>query len=152
MSRQCGAGLLAIVLLSVAARASAQTDVEKRLNELERRVKALESGQQQLQAAPSPSPASTESLATWIEKVRLKIRSNINLTGGIPRNPEVVFEIALAPTGEVQSAKRIRSSGNAAWDDTVQRAILRSSPLPKPDNPAVFRSPLQLQFRPQERF
>ena len=65
---------------------------------------------------------------------------------------EVVFEIALAPTGEVQSAKRIRSSGNAAWDDTVQRAILRSSPLPKPDNPAVFRSPLQFQFRPQERF
>jgi colicin import membrane protein len=35
-----------------------------------------------------------------------------------------------------------------SYDDAVQRAILKSSPLPKPDRPEMFRRVLTLQFRP----
>ncbi|HYT96586.1 MAG TPA: protein TolA, partial [Casimicrobiaceae bacterium] len=33
-------------------------------------------------------------------------------------------------------------------DDAVQRAILKSSPLPKPTQPELFVRTLQLRFRP----
>jgi len=52
MSRECVTALLAIVLFSAAMPVSAQTDVEKRLDNLGRRVKALESVNQQTQRAP----------------------------------------------------------------------------------------------------
>ena len=35
-----------------------------------------------------------------------------------------------------------------AYDDAVQRAILKSSPLPKPTQPELFVRTLQLRFRP----
>jgi colicin import membrane protein len=35
-----------------------------------------------------------------------------------------------------------------AYDEAVQRAILKSSPLPRPDNPDLFRRNLTLKFRP----
>jgi colicin import membrane protein len=45
-----------------------------------------------------------------------------------------------------------RSSGNSAYDDAVQRAILRASPLPLPPDPAMFNMfrELNLKIRPKE--
>jgi len=37
-----------------------------------------------------------------------------------------------------------------AYDDAVQRAILKSSPLPRPDRPELFQRNLTLKFRPQD--
>jgi colicin import membrane protein len=42
------------------------------------------------------------------------------------------------------------SSGSAAYDEAVMRAILKASPLPKPDTPALFQRSLELRFRPQD--
>jgi colicin import membrane protein len=47
--------------------------------------------------------------------------------------------------------KQTRSSGNPAYDEAVYRAILKSSPLPKPDNPALFERRLELRFRPLDK-
>ena len=66
-------------------------------------------------------------------------------------NPEAVFDVTLLPTGEVLSASRRKSSGNAAYDEAVERAILKSSPLPKPDDPALFQRRLELRFKPQDQ-
>lgn len=64
-----------------------------------------------------------------------------------------MFDVALLPTGEVLpgSVKLRRSSGNPAYDDAVHRAILRSSPLPKPDNPTLFVRQLELRFHPLDK-
>jgi colicin import membrane protein len=86
-----------------------------------------------------------------MDKVRFRIRSNIILPQGIAGNPEAVFDVALLPTGEVLSVKQTRSSGNPAYDEAVYRAILKSSPLPKPDNPALFERRLELRFRPLDK-
>jgi len=43
-----------------------------------------------------------------------------------------------------------KSSGNRAYDEAVERAILKSSPLPKPDQAEVFQRQLSLKFRPLE--
>ena len=54
------------------------------------------------------------------------------------------------PTGEVLSVRLKKPSGSAAYDAAVERAILKSSPLPKPDKGELFQRELILTFRPHE--
>ena len=54
-------------------------------------------------------------------------------------------------TGEVLTVRKRKPSGNAAYDDAVERAIAKSSPLPQPDDRSVFQRQLELRFRPQDR-
>jgi colicin import membrane protein len=68
-------------------------------------------------------------------------------------NPEIIFEAILLPDGNTLQPPRIkRSSGSAACDDAVLRAVIRAQPLPLPPDPvlvAQFRE-LSLNFRPNE--
>jgi len=50
----------------------------------------------------------------------------------------------------VLAAKLRKSSGVKAYDDAVERAILKSSPLPLPERREVFEARLELKFRPQD--
>ena len=84
----------------------------------------------------------------YVAKIRNKILRNI--IAEVPGNPEAVFSVVQLPTGEVLTATLTKSSGNAAYDQAVERAILKSSPLPKPDQADVFKRELTLKFRPQE--
>ncbi|MSQ74007.1 MAG: TonB C-terminal domain-containing protein, partial [Betaproteobacteria bacterium] len=38
--------------------------------------------------------------------------------------------------------------GVGALDDAIERAILKSSPLPKPDRPELFTRNFELRYRP----
>jgi len=44
----------------------------------------------------------------------------------------------------------IKPSGHEAYDQAVERAILKSSPLPRPERPDQFQRELQLKFKPRE--
>lgn len=91
-------------------------------------------------------------LATWRDKIVGKVRGNIIFdVNSVPPTIEAIFDVTLLPTGEVLNAVKRKSSGNASYDEAVYRAILKSSPLPKPDDPALFQRQLELKFRPQDR-
>lgn len=81
------------------------------------------------------------------EKVRRFIIEPPNLQG----NPEVEFDVVLLPGGEVLGAKTRKPSGTAAWDNAVERAILKAQPLPLPPDPALFKDfrELHLKIRPK---
>jgi colicin import membrane protein len=100
------------------------------------------------QFAPPPAPPSPD--AGYVDKIRSKIKANIVLPPEIKGNPEAIFDVVQLPTGEVFSARLRKSSGHEAYDQAVERAILKSSPLPRPERPDQFRRELQLKFRPQE--
>jgi colicin import membrane protein len=127
-------------------------------DELAREQMALASGRERDQiadmlkrdAAAASAAASTKSLAGWIDKIRSKIKGNILLPPDIKGNPEAIFDVVQLPTGEVLSTKLRKSSGNAAYDAAVERAILKSSPLPRPDRQDQFRRELELKFRPHD--
>jgi colicin import membrane protein len=97
------------------------------------------------QAAPAPSAN-----AGYVDKIRTRIKMNVVLPPDIKGNPEAIFDVIQLPTGEVLSARLMKSSGHKAYDEAVERAILKSSPLPKPDRPEQFQRELQLKFKPQE--
>jgi len=94
--------------------------------------------------------ARNRAMQTWIDKIRGKIRGNIVLPPDIRGNPEALVLVTQLPTGQVLDAKLVISSGHTAYDDAVMRAILKSSPLPKPDSPGLFERDLKLTFHPKD--
>jgi colicin import membrane protein len=94
--------------------------------------------------------ASKRGLADYASKIRGKVRGNIVLPPGIAGNPEAIFEVNQLPTGEVLAVRLKRSSGSPALDTAIERAILKSSPLPKPDDPSLFERSLEIKYRPFE--
>jgi colicin import membrane protein len=124
-------------------------------------AEALQREQQQLAAAQEQqrikeqlardaAAARSRALATWTDKIRAKIRGFIVLPPDLKGNPEALFLVTQLPTGEVLQVQLVISSGNTAYDDAVYRAILKSSPLPKPDTPGLFERELKLTFRPRD--
>ena len=88
--------------------------------------------------------------AGYIDKIRTKIKKSIVTPSEIKGNPVVVFNIVQLPTREVFSVRLVKTSGNALLDSAVERAILRSSPLPKPDRPEQWLREFNISFRPLE--
>jgi colicin import membrane protein len=97
---------------------------------------------EQLQSAARRA-AQTE----YIDRIRAKIRGNIVLPPNLQGNPEAVFTVTQLPSGDVLDVVLTHTSMNAALDGAIERAIRKSSPLPKPSTGAPERS-LRLTFRP----
>jgi len=130
-------------------------DTQKRMREelaREQASLAVDRERQMLKdlAAREASSASSKAQAAWIDKVRAKIRGNIVLPPDIKGNPEAVFEVVQLPTGEVLSVKLKKSSGVAALDSAIDRAVLKSSPLPKPDGTFAVPREFELRYKPLE--
>jgi len=102
------------------------------------------------QLARDMAAAQKSALSGYAEKIKGKVRGNIVMPLDIKGNPEAIFVVIQLPTGEVLSAKLRKSSGNPAYDTAVERAILKSSPLPKPDKGELFERELILKFHPHD--
>jgi colicin import membrane protein len=87
-----------------------------------------------------------------IGKIIAKIRRNIVMPPDVADDARAEFAVTLLPGGGVLSARLTRSSGNAAYDNAVERAILKSQPLPLPPDAALFNRfrELKLVFKPVE--
>ena len=93
--------------------------------------------------------ASNLGQSEYMDQIRRKIRGNIVLPSGIVGNPEAQFAVTQLPSGEILPPVVIKkSSGNKALDEAVERAILKSSPLPKPKNPKDFERTLGISYKP----
>lgn len=84
-------------------------------------------------------------------KIQNKITRNIVMPPGVSDDALAVFRVTLLPGGSILSAVKQKSSGNAAYDNAVERAILKSDPLPLPPDPAMFKDfrVLRLEFQPR---
>ncbi|MBI5430406.1 MAG: cell envelope integrity protein TolA [Nitrosomonadales bacterium] len=85
-------------------------------------------------------------------KIMAKIRRNIVMPANVPDDARAEFSVTLLPGGAVLEAKLLKASGNAAYDSAVERAILKSDPLPLPPDVSLFNKfrQLKLVFRPTE--
>ena len=127
-------------------------DMTQRLREqLAQEQKALQDHERKdvLKQFTSPPTAGLPD-AGYIDKIRTKIKKSIVTPSEIKGNPVVVFNIVQLPTGEVLSVRLVKTSGNALLDSAVERAILKSSPLPKPDRPEQWLREFNINFRPLE--
>jgi colicin import membrane protein len=127
---------------------------EKRLAEARERqareAEALKAQAQREQAAAADA-AKARANADYIRRIQAKIKGNVVVPPEIAGNPEAIFDVVQLPTGEIIDAQLRKSSGNRAYDEAVHRAIIKSSPLPRPDSPDLFRRSLSLRFKPFEQ-
>ncbi len=123
-------------------------------SQLKSSAKAQATAQQMANAAAAEAEqrasANKRGVADYANKIRVRVRSNIALPPSIQGNPEAVFMVDQLPTGEVLDVRLKRSSGNTALDAAIERAIRRSSPLPRPDDPSQFKRELEIKYRPFE--
>ncbi|HMV55162.1 MAG TPA: energy transducer TonB [Rhodocyclaceae bacterium] len=123
---------------------SARVDQQKRrVNE----AAALENELARLGDARARA-ATGKSLASWVDKIRLKVGGNVIAPPGLNGNPEAEFAVSLLPDGGLIDVKLRKSSGSKALDEAIERAIRKSDPLPRPDDPGVFQRELTLKIRP----
>ena len=106
---------------------------------------------QKADAARKASAARASALGEYIGRIQAKVRGNWILPQDLQGNPEAIFLVIQLPTGEVLSTKLLKSSGNPAYDTAVERAILKSSPLPLPSDRSLFDRELKLTFRPRDK-
>ncbi len=89
----------------------------------------------------------------YVVKIQSKIRRNIVMPPDVPDAARVEFAVTLLPDGSVLSARKGKPSGSAAYDDAVERAILKAQPLPLPPDANLARTrfrDLKLGFQPKE--
>ncbi|MBT9613484.1 MAG: TonB C-terminal domain-containing protein [Burkholderiales bacterium] len=120
---------------------------------------AEQARQQQAQAdlarrAQAQQSAAQQSIVNdYTGRIQSKIQSKLNKALCGDGKPQLEFDIALLPTGQLRGNPILRKgSGLAACDKAVENAILQSDPLPVPPQPEAFSffRELHLKFRPNE--
>lgn len=126
------------------AEATAQKQRQEALNRMMGLAGANGSAKDTGTALRSAGPSSS-----YGGKVRARVKPNIIFTEDIAGNPTGEVEVRSAPDGTIISQRLIKSSGNAAWDDAVIKAIIRTGTMPR-DVDGTVPSPMILQFRPKD--
>lgn len=99
---------------------------------------ATATGNAQVSSGPS---------ASYAGRIVARIKPNIVLTSPVPGNPVAEVEVRTAPDGTIVGRKLIKSSGVAAWDDAVLKAIDKTEVLPR-DVDGRVPANLLIGFRP----
>ncbi|MBI5918333.1 MAG: cell envelope integrity protein TolA [Nitrosomonadales bacterium] len=122
-----------------------------------RAEQAAKAAQEKLQAErdrlnAEQAVAAGRVLDEYAAKIRSKIKHNVVMPPDVADEAKAEFDVTLLPGGMVLGARLTKSSGNAAYDSAVERAILKSQPLPLAPDVTLFNrfSNLHLKFSPVE--
>ena len=119
---------------------------KRKVAEAEKKRKAAE----QAELAAQRQAAMQITINKYGQYIREKVERNWRLPPGSRQGLSCIVSVKMIPGGEVIQAQVIRSSGDAAFDRSVETAVLKASPLPVPQDPEVmqqFRS-LNFEFKP----
>ena len=102
----------------------------------------------QAQLAEEAAQARAQSaLSEFIPYIQEKVQNNWLRPLGSPPGLSCVIQVTLIPGGEVVGTRVVRSSGNQLFDESVERAVQKASPLPLPDDPALFKYFREINFK-----
>jgi colicin import membrane protein len=130
---------------------AAAVERERQQHEAQRKQREAEEAKRRAEAAARA--AQQKLIDDWKARIQAKIKGRVVVPANIQGNPEARFDVVLLPGGEVLSATLRKSSGMAAYDDAVERAIMAAQPLPVPGETDLFQEnfrELALVFRPKD--
>ncbi len=117
-------------------------------------AQAAQAEQERARAAQAAAAASaiTNEVGKYKGLISAKIRRNIVRPLDALDNVQAEFDVVLLPGGYVLSARLSKPSGSAAYDEAVERAIMKAQPLPLPQDVSLFNRfrELHLIFTPKE--
>lgn len=135
------------------AQAMAAEAAAEAADELAQERRQLAEARELATRAAAQAAAREKAIQDYRGRIVQKIRGVLRLPANLQGNPEVLFQVRLLANGEVTRVVLIQSSGQPAYDQEVERAILKASPLPLPPDKeasAAFREHLRLKFRPRD--
>lgn len=123
----------------------------ERKREAERRKEAESALREQMAAEEKQREDARAARAmAEVERFTLLIRQRVERAwirpGAVAAGTSCVVRVRLVPGGEVVDARVVRSSGNAAFDRSVESAVYKASPLPLPTDTQMFEYFRELEF------
>ncbi len=112
----------------------AARELERQLAEEERLLAATDSG----------------ALAEYVGLIRQKVTRNWIRPPGAGAGLECEVLVTQIPGGEVAAVRVDRCNADDAVRRSIEAAVLRSSPLPLPADPALFERNLRFTFKPEQ--
>lgn len=136
----------------VEAEAKAKAEAEakaKAAAEAKAKAEAERALQEQLAAerAALDAARNQDIISQYVGLIDAKVRRNWILPATSRPGLSCVVQVQLMPTGDVISVQIVQSSGDAAFDRSVEAAVYRAAPLPLPPEPGLFDNFRTLQFR-----
>jgi len=119
-----------------------EAEAQREVQRLQREQEAINRDLQARQVA-----AQARLVDEYRAKINAKIKSRIVTPPNLPGDPVVEFDVTLLPGGDILEVKLKKSSGFAAFDSAVERAIHLSKPLPLPPDPTLFRDFRELSLK-----
>ena len=95
-----------------------------------------------------PGPEQAGRLDQYIRLIENRIQQNWIRPASAPGGLDCVVNITQIPSGDVVDVRVGRCNGDEATIRSLEAAVLRSSPLPRPPTPSMFERNLQIIFRP----
>ena len=131
-----------------------QEDIQRQREENERLRIELEADQraeeiedEERRMAANDSPA----MAAYQFAIAQKIRRNWSVPASASPDTVCVANVRQLAGGEIVGVTIISCNGDEAVKRSVEAAIHRSSPLPRPSEPGLFRPLLELNLRPEQQ-
>ncbi|MGQ0587886.1 MAG: cell envelope integrity protein TolA [Gammaproteobacteria bacterium] len=100
------------------------------------------------EAAARAAGARQTRLDEWAAVLTRHVADNFRIPPGAPATFQCQVRMQLLPDGTVTNAKIVRSCGSPLLDQSVEDAVHRSSPMPRPADPSVFDRDLTINFQP----
>ena len=129
------------------------TEIKKRLQTLEElRNSTLEDDVSETLTSLVDAVVDEES-ASYINAINAAISANWNRPPSARRGMEVVLQVELFPSGELNTVNVVESSGNDAFDLSAEKAVKAVKKFSVPDNAELFEKNfrvLKLRFNPED--
>lgn len=142
-----------------AAEEKARQEKERRAAEERAKAEALRKEQERRQAElvaameaeeALAQAASSGELARYLALIQQKVERNWVRPPSAQPGLECEVAVQQLPNGDVVDARTVRCNGDAAVQRSVENAVRRSSPLPLPENRALFERNLRFIFKPEQ--
>jgi colicin import membrane protein len=89
-------------------------------------------------------------LAEYMGQIQATVNRNWIRPPGATKGLKCTVRVEQIPGGQVVRVVITKSSGNVAFDRSVENAVLKSSPLPQPKDPSLFDRELKFEFEPED--
>ena len=128
-----------------------QEDIQRQREENERIRRELEAEERQAEIdaeARRLAAADSPEMAAYTFAMAQKIRRSWAVPASANEETVCVVRVRQTRTGDVISANIVSCNGDDAVRRSVEAAVMRASPLPRPSNPDLFREDLRITLRP----
>ena len=133
----------------------AEAEKKRKAEERRRAEQALQArlaAEQQARLAAQTEQAASDALSAAAGRIRAAIENNWRRPATSRQGLKAVILLRVGRSGDVQSVKIVRSSGDPFFDQSAEVAVKKASPLPIPTEPKYYEhiKEFQIEFNPDE--